>query len=156
MVENNTDLKIKCLRSDNGGEFTSKEFTEFCEDHAIKIHFSTARTPRQNGVIERKNRTIQEMAITMLKDSKLGNVFWVQEVHVVIHILNRGMLRSNSEKTPYDLWKGISINIKHFKVFGNKCYIEREDNRIGKFDSQVNKGILVGYSSKRKEYKCYS
>jgi transposase InsO family protein len=56
---------------------------EFCEEHGIKRQFSVARTPQQNGVVERKNRTVQEMARTMLKDSKLGDIFWVQEVHTV-------------------------------------------------------------------------
>jgi hypothetical protein len=71
LVENETDLKIKCLQSDNGGDFTSNEFEKFCEMHGIKRQFLVARTPQQNGVAERKNRTVQEMARTMLNDSKL-------------------------------------------------------------------------------------
>jgi hypothetical protein len=66
------------------------------------------------------------------------------------------MLRNNSDKTPYELWKGIPTNVKHFRVFRRKCYIKREDGRIGKFDSRVDKGILVGYSRKRKAYKCFN
>jgi hypothetical protein len=139
MVETEIDLKIKCLRSDNGGEFTSKEFMDFCSEHGIKRQFSVARTPQQNGVVERKNKTIQEMARTMLKDSKLTDIFWVQAVHTTVHIQNRGMLRNNSDKTPYELWKGRPTNVKHFRVFGSKCYIKREDGRIGKFDSRVDK-----------------
>jgi hypothetical protein len=96
------------------------------------------------------------MARTMLKDSKLSDIFWAQEVHTTVHILNRGMLRSNSDKTPYELWKGRPTNVKHFRVFGRKCYIKREDGRLGKFDSRVDKGILVGYSRKRKAYKCFN
>ena len=66
------------------------------------------------------------------------------------------MLRNNTDKTPYELWKGIPTNVKHFIFFGSKCYIKREDGRMEKFDSRVDKGILVGYSSKRKAYKCYN
>ena len=66
------------------------------------------------------------------------------------------MLINNSEKTPYKLWKGRPTNVKHFRVFGRKCYIKREDGRMGKFDSHVDKGILFGYSSTRKSYKCYN
>jgi hypothetical protein len=66
------------------------------------------------------------------------------------------MLRNNTNKTPYELWKGRLANVKHFRVFGRKWYIKREDGRMGKFDSHVDKGILVGYSSTRKEYKCYN
>jgi hypothetical protein len=66
------------------------------------------------------------------------------------------MIRNNTDKTPYELWKGRPANVKHFRVFGSKCYIKREDGRMGKFDSSVDKGILVGYSSTRKAYKCYN
>jgi hypothetical protein len=66
------------------------------------------------------------------------------------------MLRNNTDKTPYELWKGRPTNVKHFRVFGRKCYIKREDGRMRKFDSCVDKGVLVGYSSTRKEYKCYN
>ena len=75
MVENETDLKIKTLRSDNGGEFTSNEFRNYCEEHGIKRQFSVARTPQQNRVIEWKNRTVEELARTMLNDSKLNDIF---------------------------------------------------------------------------------
>jgi transposase InsO family protein len=156
MVENEMDSRIKCLRSDNGGDFTSKEFMDYCNSHGIKRKFSVARTPQQNGVVERKNRTVQEMARTMIMDSKLTDIFWTQAVHTIIHIQNRVMLRNNTDKTPYELWKGRPTNVKHFRVFGRKCYIKREDGRMGKFDSHVDKGILVGYSSTRKAYKCYN
>ena len=66
------------------------------------------------------------------------------------------MLRNNTDKTPYDLWIGRPTNVKYFRVFGSKCYIKREDGRMGKFDTRVDKGILVGYSSTRKAYKCYN
>jgi hypothetical protein len=92
----------------------------------------------------------------MLMDSKLKDIFWTHAVHTVIHIQNRVMLRNNSDRTPYELWKGRPTNVKHFRAFGIKCYIKREDGRMGKFDSCVDKGILVGYSSTRKAYKCYN
>jgi transposase InsO family protein len=145
MIENEMDSKIKCLRSDNGGEFISKEFMDYCRRHGIKKKFSIARTPQQNEVVERKNRTIQEMARTMLIDSKLTDIFWTHEVHTSVHIQNKVILIKNTKKTPYELWKGIPANVKHFRVFGSKCYIKREDGRMGKFDSRVEKGVLVGY-----------
>jgi hypothetical protein len=137
MFENEMDSKIKCLRYDNGGEFTSKEFMDYCKNHGIKRQFSIARTPQQNGVVERKNMTIQEMARTMLMDSKLTDIFWTHAMHTKIHIQNRVMLKNNNDKTPYQLLKGIPTNVKHFKVFGSKCYIKREDGKMGKFDSRV-------------------
>jgi transposase InsO family protein len=129
-----TNLKIKFLRSDNGGEFTSNEFMYLCEEKGIKIQFSTTKTPQQNGVVERKNITVQEMTKTMLNDSKLSDIFWGQAVHTTVHILNRGLIRRNSDKTPYELCKERSGNVKHSGVFGCKCYIKRENKKIGKFD----------------------
>ena len=79
MAQNKMDSKIKCLTSDNGGEFTSKEFMDYCSRHGIKRQFSFARTPQQNGVVERKNMRVQEMARTMLIDSKLIDIFWTHE-----------------------------------------------------------------------------
>ena len=80
MAENESGMKIKCLRLDNGGKFTSNEFNEFCEDHGIKRQFSAAKTPQQNGVVERKNRIVQEAARTMLNEEKLSDSFWREAV----------------------------------------------------------------------------
>ena len=96
------------------------------------------------------------MARTILNDSKLSDIFWVQEVHIVFHILNRGLLKNNNDRTPYGLWKGRPENVKHFRIFGSKCYIKREDNKIGKFDSQVDEGIYIGYSWNNEAYGCYN
>jgi hypothetical protein len=74
----------------------------------------------------------------------------------MVHIQNIVILINNTDKNPYDLSKGRPTNEKHFRVFGSKCYIKREYGRMGKFDSHVNKGVLVGYSSTRKECKCYN
>ena len=72
MVENEMDSRIKCLRSDNGGEFTSNEFMDYCSNNGIKKKFFVARTPQQNEVVERKNRTVQEMARTMIMNVRGG------------------------------------------------------------------------------------
>ena len=96
-----TNLKIKCLRYDNGGEFTSKAFQHFCEENGIRRQFSTGRRLKQNGVVERKNRIVQEMTWTMLNDSKLDDKFWVQAIDTTVFIFNRSLLRNNCDMTPY-------------------------------------------------------
>jgi hypothetical protein len=156
LTENEIDMKIKCLRSGNGGEFILREFNNYCVENGIKRHFSVTETPQQNGVVERKNRTVMEMARTMLNESRLNDMFWPQVVHTAVHILNRSFLRNNNDKTPYQLWKGRLANIKHFRIFGIKCYIKRIDQNLGKLDSRTDEGILVGYSCSRKSYKCYN
>jgi hypothetical protein len=129
---------------------------DYCNNHGIKRQFFIARKPQQNEVVERKNMTVQEMARTRIMDSKLTDIFWTQTMHTIVQIQNRVMLKNNTDKTPYELWKGRPTNVKHFRAFGRKCYIKREDGRMKKFDSRVGKGILVVYSSTRKAYKCYN
>ena len=96
-----------------------------------------------------------EMARTMLNESRLNDMFLPQVVHIVVHILNRSLLRNNNYKTPYQLWKGRPTNIKHFRIFGSKCYIKINKD-LGKLDSRIDEGLLVGYSCSRKAYKCYN
>jgi transposase InsO family protein len=88
---------------------------DYCNNHGIKRQFSITRTPQQNEVVERKNKTVQEMARTMIMDSKLTDIFWTQAVHTTVHIQNRVMLRNNTNKTPYELWKGRPTNVKNLR-----------------------------------------
>ena len=97
MVENERSMKIKCLRSDNGGEFISNEFNEFYEGHGIKRQFLDAKTHQRNGVVERKNKTAQEATKTMLNEEKLSDSFWREAVYTVVYILNLGQLKVNKE-----------------------------------------------------------
>ena len=90
------DSKIKCLRSNNGGDLTSNEFMDYYNRHGIERQFFVARTPQHNAFVERKNMTIQEMDRTMIMDSKLIDIFWTHAVHTTIHIQNRVMLRKGS------------------------------------------------------------
>jgi len=119
-VENETNLIIEFLRSDTGGEFTSNEFKTFCKTRGIKRHFSSPRIPQQNGVVERKNRIVQEATITMLNEAKLPDIYWREAMYTTIYILNRAQLRVNHENTQYDLWFGIPTSVKHFGVFWSK------------------------------------
>jgi hypothetical protein len=83
-------------------------------------------------------------------------MFWTHSLHTIVHIQYRVIFKNNNEKNPYELWKRRPTNVKHFRVFGRKCYIKRQYGRMEKFDSCVEKGVLVGYSSTRKAYKCYN
>jgi hypothetical protein len=150
------DLKIKFLRSDRGGEFTSDEFNNYCETHGIKRKFSISRTPQQNGVVERINKIVQEMAKAMLDESEVPKTFWGEYFQTVVNILNKAHIRVNNDETPYELWHGRPTSIKHFKNFGRKCYIKRNKDNLGKFDSRDDEGILLGYSFRSKGYKCYN
>jgi len=156
LAENEPDHKIKCLRSDRGGEFTSNEFFDFCEEHGIRREFSTARTPQQNGVVERMNRMVQQMARAMLDESGTPATFWGEAAFAAVVILNKTNVRVNSTQTPHELWYGETPSVKHFKIFGSKCYIKNNDEQLGKLEPKADEGILLGYSPHNKAYKCYN
>ena len=155
-AENECGQKIKCLHSDNGDEFTSGEFQNFCEVNGIKRQYCVARTPQQNGIAERKNRTVQEAARTMLLEANLSETFWREAVSTALYVINRAQLRVNSNKTPYELWNERKATVDYFKNFGSKCYIKIIDDNLGKFHSRADKGIFLGYSTEKRAYKCYN
>ena len=88
-------------------------------------------------------------------EGKLSDLFLREVVYTVDYILNRGQLRVNKDKTPYELWYGRPASVKYFKVFGSNCYIKRTYD-LGKFDSRIDEGIFLGYSSTKKAYRCYN
>jgi hypothetical protein len=83
----------------------------------------------------------------MLNQTKLPDIYWREAVYKFVYILNRGQLRVDYDKTPYELWYGRPTSVKHFKFFGSKCYIKRYDDNLGKIDSKTYEGIFLGYSS---------
>ena len=99
---------------------------------------------------------MKEMARTMLDESKLSNRYWKEDVHIVVYTLNRAQLRVKIKHTPYELWYGYPSLVKHFKIFGNKCFIKNSKDNIGSFDSHCDEGIFLGYSSHSKAYKCFN
>ena len=155
-IQNEKGFTIYCIRSDHGREFENVEFESFCDEQGIENTFSAPRTPQQNGVVERKNRTLQEMARTILHENNLPNYFWAEAVNTSCYILNRVLIRSSLDKTPYELWKNKKPNISYFKVFGNKCFILNTKDNLGKFDAKSNVGIFLGYSSSSKAYRVFN
>ena len=119
MVENQSNHRIKVLRSDLRGEFTSKSFNRFCKEHGIRRQLTAAYSPQQNGVAERKNRTIMEIAKAMLKEKGVPNIFWAEAVNTTVYILNRSSTKAVPNQTPIEAWIGVKSNISHMKVFGS-------------------------------------
>jgi hypothetical protein len=148
--------RLKAVRSDRGGVFMSRDFKELCDEHGIKREYTIPRTPQQNGVVERQNRTVQEMARSMMNEKNIGQTYWVEEIHTAVHVLNKAHLRPQSDKTPYELWFGRPASIKHFRVFGSKCYIKNNDENLDKYDDRADEGIFLGYATNSKGYRCYN
>ncbi|KAL8121277.1 hypothetical protein AgCh_018136 [Apium graveolens] len=154
-LETKYPFKLKTIRSDHGGEF-EKDFITFCKSRGITHEFSAPRTPQQNEVVERKNRTLQETARTLLHESKLPRKYWAEAVHTSCYVLNRVLIRPILLKTPYELLKKMTPNISYFRVFGSKCFILDTQNNRGKFDAKSTEGIFLGYSTTSKAYRVYN
>ena len=115
--------------------------------------FSTPKVPQQNGVVERKNRTLQEMARTLLSESDLPKYFWAEAVNTSCYVMNRVLLRPILNKTPYELIFNKKPIVSYFKVFGCKCFILNIKENLGKFDKKNDKGIFLGYSTNKNAYR---
>src|SRR6187397_971030 len=145
------------LRSDHGTEFENSKFDEFCNEYGTDHNFSAPRTPQQNGVVERKNRSLEEMARTMLIASGLPRNFWAEAVNTACYILNRVTIRSIINKTPYELFKGRKPSISHLRAFGCKCFVHKNGKKnLGKFDERSEEAIFLGYASDSKAYRVYN
>ncbi|KAG9442194.1 hypothetical protein H6P81_018048 [Aristolochia fimbriata] len=147
--------KIIRIRSDHGREFENNQFAQFCEKRGISHEFSAPKTPQQNGVVERKNRTLQEMARAMINAKNLPHKLWAEAVNTTCYISNRVHLRYLTHKTPYELWKGRKPKVHYFREFGSTCYVLRDREQLGKFDTRSTEGIFVGYSRNSHAYRVY-
>ncbi|GKA32165.1 putative ribonuclease H-like domain-containing protein [Tanacetum coccineum] len=145
-IENQLDHKVKVIRSDNETELKNSVMNQFCEMKGIKREFSVARTPQQNGVAERKNRTLIEAARTMLVDSNLPTTFWAEAVNTTCYVLNRVLDIKPHNKTPYELICGRTPLIDFMKPFGCPVTILNTKDHLGKFDGKADEGFFVGYS----------
>jgi hypothetical protein len=96
------------------------------------------------------------MARSKMNENNISQTYWVEEIHTVVHIVNKAHTRPQSDKTPYEIWFGRPASIKHFKVFGSKCYIKNNDENLGKYDDRVVEGIFLGYATNSKGYRCYN
>ncbi|GJY32861.1 putative ribonuclease H-like domain-containing protein [Tanacetum coccineum] len=130
-LENRLRHKVKTIRCDNGTEFKNQLMNEFCAKKGIKREYSIARTPQQNGVAERKNRTLIEAARTMLADSLLPIQFWAEAVNTACYVLNRVLVTKPQMKTPYEILMGRSPNISFMRPFGCSLTILNTLDQLG-------------------------
>ena len=124
----------------------------FCTRSNVSQEFSTPITLQQNGVVERKNRVIREMARAMLHNKDVARNLRGEAVNTACYTVNKVYFRPGTKKTPYELWKGRKPNVKYFMIFGSTCFILKDKENVGKFDSRSDEGIFLGYSSTSKAY----
>jgi len=156
-LQNTKNNNIGSIRSDHGGEFQNEKFSKFCEKMGILHNFSAPRTPQQNGVMERKNRSLEELARTMLSESSLPKYFWVDVVSTSCYVMNRVLIRPILKRTPYELFNERKPNINHLRVFSCSYFIlNNGKENLGKFDEKDDHGIFIGYSLNIHAYRIYN
>ncbi|GJX01560.1 putative ribonuclease H-like domain-containing protein [Tanacetum coccineum] len=129
---------------------------DFCREKSIKREYSVARTPQQNGVAERRNRTLIEAARTMLADSKLPTTFWAEAVSTACYVQNRVLVVKPHNKTPYELFRGFKPALSFMRPFGCHVTILNTLDNLGKFDGKSDEGFFVGYSLSSKAFRVYN
>ncbi|GJU68005.1 retrovirus-related pol polyprotein from transposon TNT 1-94 [Tanacetum coccineum] len=129
---------------------------QFCEMKGILRQFSVARTPQQNGVAERRNRTLIEAARTMLADSKLPTTFWAEAVNTACYVQNRVLVVKPHNKTPYELFHGRTPTLSFMRPFGCPVTILNTIDHLGKFDGKADEGFFVGYSLNSKAFRVFN
>ncbi|GJW01215.1 retrovirus-related pol polyprotein from transposon TNT 1-94 [Tanacetum coccineum] len=154
-VELDSGKKIKCLRTDNGGEYTGDEFDTFCRQEGIKRQFTTAYTPQQNGVAERMNRTLLERARAMLATASLGKSFWAEAVNTACYVINRSPSTAVELKTPMEMWTGKPVNYSDLHIFGSPVYVMYNTQETTKLDPKSRKCLFLGYADGVKGYRLW-
>jgi hypothetical protein len=155
-AQNEFGLRIKKIRSDNGTEFRNSQIEGFLEEEGINHEFSSPYTPQQNGVVERKNRTLLDMARTMLDEYKTPDQFWAEVINTACYSINRLYLHRIFKKTSYELLTGKKSNVSYFRVFGSKCFILVKRGRKYKFAPKAVEGFLLGFDPNTRAYRVFN
>ncbi|GJX61084.1 retrovirus-related pol polyprotein from transposon TNT 1-94, partial [Tanacetum coccineum] len=152
-VENETNLRVKCLKSDNGGEYSSREFIEYCAENGIRMLKTVPETPQQNGVAERMNRTLNERAKSMRLHAGLPKMFWEDSVTTAAYLINRGPSVPLGFRIPEEEWQGKEVSLAHLRVFGCDSYVKVKDVARDKLDAKSVKCTFIGYGSDEMGYR---
>jgi transposase InsO family protein len=132
-AQNKFEVKITNIRSDNGKEFDNTNIEAYCDEIGNKHEVSSTYTPQQNGVVERKNRTLITLARTTLDEYNTPEKLWAETINTTCYASNRLFLQKFLGKTPYELFNGNKSDVSFFRVFGCKCYIYKKRQHLGKF-----------------------
>ncbi|WVZ70599.1 hypothetical protein U9M48_019252 [Paspalum notatum var. saurae] len=155
-AQNEYEVKIKKVRSDNGKKFKNTGVEEYLDEEGIKHEFLVPYTPQQKGVVESKNRTLIEATRTMLDEYKTPDNFWAEAVNIACHAINSLYLHKIYKKTSYELLTGNKPKVHYFRVFGCKCFILNKKTKSSKFASKVDEGFLLGYASNAHGYRVFN
>nr|GEZ07368.1 retrovirus-related Pol polyprotein from transposon TNT 1-94 [Tanacetum cinerariifolium] len=156
MIQKKLQALVVTVRTDRGTEFLNKTLNAFFKEEGIEHQTSTARTPEQNGVVERWNCTLVEAARTMLLASQLPLFFWAEAIETACYTQNRSIIILTHDKTLYHIINDSKPSIKHLHIFGCICYINRDVENLDKMKENKDQCVLVGYSTQSKGYRVYN
>ncbi|WVZ80811.1 hypothetical protein U9M48_028261 [Paspalum notatum var. saurae] len=148
-LRNESGHAMRALRSDNGSEFKNDRFKTFCHSQGLEHQFSSPYVPQQNGVVERKNRTLVEMARTMLDEHRTPRKFWAEAINTACYVSNPVL-----NKTSYELRFGRQPKVSHLRVFGCKCFVLKQEN-LDKFEPRSSDGVFLGYATHSRAYRVW-
>lgn len=154
-VENQTEKKIKRIRSDNGTEFVNEVMRDVCTKAGIIHETSVPYTPQQNGVAERANRTLVERARCMLSDSGLGKELWAEAVHHASFLINRSVNRSTGDRTAEEIWSHNKPDLSSLRIFGNPAMVQVPKVKRKKWDPKAIEVQFVGFADTQKAFRFY-
>ncbi|GJY33841.1 reverse transcriptase domain-containing protein, partial [Tanacetum coccineum] len=148
--------QVRTVQTDKGTEFLNKTLYAYFAKEGIRHETSTARTPEQHGVVERRNRTLIEAARTMLSAAKVPLFFWAEAIATTCFTQNRSLVIPRHEKTPYHIINGRKPFVKFFHIFGSLCYIIRDGENLDKMKEKGDASIFVGYSTQSRAYRVFN
>jgi hypothetical protein len=154
-VERKSGNKLGALRTNIVGEFNALQFKEYCAEIGIRRELTAPCTPQQNGVVERRNQIVMDMAKCMLEEKKLPDMFWGEAVSCAVYILNRTDTNGADGKTPSELWTRSIPAVQHLRTFGSIAHVKVNKPNLKKLDDRSKKMIFVGYEPGSAAYKCY-
>ncbi|GKA45701.1 retrovirus-related pol polyprotein from transposon TNT 1-94 [Tanacetum coccineum] len=156
MIQVRLKTPVRRIRTDNGTEFVNQTLREYYEKVGISHETSVARSPQQNGFIERRNRTLIEAARTMLIYAKALLFLWAEAVATACYTQNRSIIRLRRGKTPYELLHDKLPDLSYFHVFGALCYLTNDSENLGKLQPKADIGIFIGYAPTKKAFRIYN
>nr|GFB58213.1 hypothetical protein [Tanacetum cinerariifolium] len=140
--------QVRVVRTDKGTKFLNQTLHAYFAAEGIRHQTSVARTPKQNGVVKRRNRTLVEAARTMLSAAKVPLFFWAEAIATACLTQNRSLVIPRHEKTP--------PSVKFFHIFGSICYIVRDGENLDKMKEKGDECIFVGYSTQSRAYRVFN
>ncbi|GJR68716.1 zinc finger, CCHC-type containing protein [Tanacetum coccineum] len=155
-VEMETEHKVKALRTDRGGEFNSHAFVKFCQKEGIQRQTTAPYTPQQNGVVERRNRTVVEMTRSLLKGMNLPDSLWAEAVRHAVYLLNRLPTKAVKDITPYEGLKKRKPNLEYLKIFGCLAFVKKVGGHLTKLEDRSIPMVHLGKEPGSKAYKLYN